>query len=38
MTKLLKIHARHFQRLLMICGLIGSLAYSVLCAPIITFA
>lgn len=38
MTEFLKIHARHFQRLLMIGGLLGSLAYSVCCAPVIAFA
>lgn len=38
MTEFLKIHARHFQRLLMIEGLIGSLAYSMFCAPVIAFA
>jgi hypothetical protein len=38
MTKFLKAYAGHFQRLLMIGGLIGSLAYSVFCAPVIAFA
>lgn len=38
MAEFLKIHARHFQRLLMIGVLIGSLAYSLFCAPVIAFA
>ncbi len=38
MTEFLKTHAHHFQRLLMIGGLIGSLAYSMFCAPVIAFA
>ncbi len=38
MTEFLKLHARHVQRLLMIGGLLGSLAYSVFCAPVIAFS
>lgn len=38
MTEFLKIHARHFQRLRMVGGLISSLAYSVFFAPVIAFA
>lgn len=38
MTGFFKIHARHLQRLLVIGGLLGSLAYSVFCAPVIAFA